>query len=434
MTATHSDPLWTRAFVLLCIVQFLGYAQHFVLQPTIPIYVTHLGVPPFVVGLVMASFAATSLVLRPLVGYWSDRWSEAGVMISGLLIQAASVLLSFVPVVGTTMLTNSCRGVGWVSVNSGGYALLAQCAPAARRGEASGYYSGAQGSATIILPALALWLIDAPFGGFQIVFAVSITIAIIGAGMGMLLKGRGAGGERIRHGAAAGSWWREIFTLPEKDILLASGLLFGLHISLPRPGGLFSPLRAPNWYRTFRLVLRRQWRHEPNRASFARLGIRQNRPWRGDRRRLFARSTSDLCRRECNDTDRHAGLRRALHHDRFSDRRRRNVSARPRARQSRTTPSSDRDLFDGLSAQRGRRFVAYRQRHPARRIFLDVSLRRRAQHPRFDRHVQKLVEPQMTTRNIFFTTKDTKSTKFGVLIIRNLRVLRGEFLIYIRAR
>lgn len=237
MTATHSEPLWTRAFVLLCIVQFLGYAQHFVLQPTIPIYVTHLGASPFVVGLVMASFAATSMVLRPLVGYWSDRWSEAGVMISGLLIQGASVLLCFVPVVGTTMLANSCRGVGWASVNSGGYALLAQCAPAARRGEASGYYSGAQGSATIILPALALWLIDAPFGGFRVVFVVSMTIAIIGAGMGMLLKGRGTGGERIRHRAAAGPWWREIFTIPEKDILLAAGLLFGLHVSLPAVAG-----------------------------------------------------------------------------------------------------------------------------------------------------------------------------------------------------
>jgi MFS family permease len=90
MTTTQSNPFWTRAFVLLCIVQLLGYAQHFVLQPTIPIYVTHLGASPFVVGLVMASFAAACMLLRPLVGYWSDRWSEAGVMISGLLIQAAS--------------------------------------------------------------------------------------------------------------------------------------------------------------------------------------------------------------------------------------------------------------------------------------------------------------------------------------------------------
>ena len=237
MTATHSDPLWTRAFVLLCIVQFLGYAQHFVLQPTIPIYVTHLGASPFVVGLVMASFAATSMLLRPLVGYWSDRWSEAGVMISGLLIQAASVILCFVPVISTMMIANSCRGVGWASVNSGGYTLLAQSAPAARRGEASGYYSGAQGSATIILPALALWLIDAPFGGFHVVFATSMTIAIIGAAMGMLLRGRNSVGQPVRHRVTAVPWWREILTLPEKDILLASGLLFALHVSLPAVAG-----------------------------------------------------------------------------------------------------------------------------------------------------------------------------------------------------
>jgi MFS family permease len=237
MTAATTDTLWTRAFIVLCLVQFLGYAQHFVLQPTLPIYVTHLGATPFVVGLVMASFAATSMILRPLVGYWSDRWSESGVMIAGLLIQGISVLLCYLPFIGTTMIANSCRGVGWASVNSGGYALLAQCAPAARRGEASGYYSGAQGSATILLPALALWLIDAPFGGFRIVFAVSMTIAAIAAALGLLLRARGTIAARQRHTSFAGPWWREIVRVPEKDILLASGLLFGLHVSLPAVAG-----------------------------------------------------------------------------------------------------------------------------------------------------------------------------------------------------
>jgi MFS family permease len=230
-------PLWTRAFVLLCIVQFLGYAQHFVLQPTLPIYVTHLGATPFVVGLLMASFAATSMILRPLVGYWSDRWSESGVMISGLLIQAASVLLCYLPFVGTTMLANCCRGVGWASVNSGGYALLAKAAPAARRGEASGYYSGAQGSATILLPALALWLIDAPFGGFGAVFGASIAIALTGAVLGLLLRQRGARGDLVSRHTHTGPWWREIVRIPEKDILLAAGLLFGLHVTLPAVAG-----------------------------------------------------------------------------------------------------------------------------------------------------------------------------------------------------
>jgi MFS family permease len=57
----------------------------------LPLYVTQLGGTPFIVGLVMASFAITSMLFRPLVGYWSDRWSRFGVMIAGLIVQGTSV-------------------------------------------------------------------------------------------------------------------------------------------------------------------------------------------------------------------------------------------------------------------------------------------------------------------------------------------------------
>lgn len=236
LDSEKAQSLWTPAFVLLCLAQFLGYAQHFILQPTLPIYITGLGGTPFIVGVVMASFAITSMLLRPLVGYWSDRWSEVGVMCGGLFIQATSVLLFFVPIIPMAMLANGCRGMGWASLNSGGYAILAQCAPAARRGEASGYYSGVQGSATILLPALALWLIDAPFGGYRAVFVVSMAIALSGAVVGWILKPHAAM-VRVQHAAKSGPWWKDIFKLPEKDILLAAGLLFGLHVSLPAVAG-----------------------------------------------------------------------------------------------------------------------------------------------------------------------------------------------------
>ena len=237
MSASKLQPLWSPVFVLLCLAQFLGYAQHSVLQPTLPLYVTQLGGTPFIVGLVMASFAITSMLFRPLVGYWSDRWSEFGVMISGLIVQGASVGLCFVPLIGATILANGCRGVGWACFNSGGYAILAQCAPAERRGAASGYYSGVQGSAVILLPALALWLIDAPFAGFRGVFYVSMALALAGALVGVRLRSQGNPPPRTAQSARSGSLLRQLFSLPEKDILLASGLLFGLQVSLPAVAG-----------------------------------------------------------------------------------------------------------------------------------------------------------------------------------------------------
>src|SRR3972149_1308256 len=68
-TNGQTESIWTRTFMLLCAVQFFGYAQHFVLQPTFPLYITHLGGSPVIVGLVIASFGVASVVSRPVIRY-----------------------------------------------------------------------------------------------------------------------------------------------------------------------------------------------------------------------------------------------------------------------------------------------------------------------------------------------------------------------------
>src|ERR1700751_5559124 len=67
------ESIWSRAFALTCLAEFLGYAQHAVLQPTFPLYITHLGGSPVIVGLVIASFGVLSVLSRPILGYWADR-------------------------------------------------------------------------------------------------------------------------------------------------------------------------------------------------------------------------------------------------------------------------------------------------------------------------------------------------------------------------
>lgn len=233
MATTKLNSIWTPTFALLCLAQFLGYAQHFMLTPAFPLYVTHLGGSPFVVGLVLASFAVTSVLLRPLIGYWADRWNEAGVLVSGLLFQGASILLCFIPAVEATMLANSLRGIGWAGFNTGGYSLLASTAPMERRGEASGYYSGVQSGATILFPAVALWLIDAPLGGFRAVFVAAAALAVTGAGIGGLLARHAPRAAHGPHPDGSRSWRLEIFTLLERDVLLPSALLFCLQLSVP---------------------------------------------------------------------------------------------------------------------------------------------------------------------------------------------------------
>lgn len=186
------------------------------------------------VGLVLAAFAGSSVIVRPIVGHWADRWNEAGVMISGLVFQGASILLCFVPFVGAAMLANGLRGIGWAGLNTGGYSLLALTAPEARRGEASGLYSGFQSASAILFPALALWLLQASFGGFGVVFVASAVFSFAGAALGATMA------RNIPHGVhrsvmaeASPRWWREIFHFIDRDILLPSIMLFWLNLSLP---------------------------------------------------------------------------------------------------------------------------------------------------------------------------------------------------------
>jgi MFS family permease len=233
MAAGKTQSLWTSTFALLCCAQFFGSAQHALLQPTFPLYITFLGGTPFKVGIVLACFAVTSVVFRPLIGGWADRWSETGVLICGLLLLSAAVIFCFIPLPEATMFANGLRGLGWAGFNAGGYSLLALTAPRERRGEASGYYGGVQASGTILLPALALWLIYAPLGGFRIVFIVAMTLAALGAGAGTLLARHAPEPTHNRAAADPGPWWREILNVLDREIILASVLLFSSQVTFP---------------------------------------------------------------------------------------------------------------------------------------------------------------------------------------------------------
>jgi len=278
MAAGKSQSLWTPTFALLCCAQFFGSAQHALLQPTFPLYITSLGGTPFKVGLVIACFAVTSVVFRPLIGGWADRWSETRVLICGLLLLSAAVFFCFIPFAEITMFANALRGLGWAGLSAAGYSLLALSAPAKRRGEASGYYSGVQASGTILLPAVALWLIYAPFGGFRTVFVVAIALAAIGAGTGALLAApRTATNSQPACGllcaVVAGN---SKCSGPRNYPGIRAFIWFSYHFS--SSGEFFGPLRTGNRYRKCRLVLCRLGGDEPPRSPDARKSVRPDGP------------------------------------------------------------------------------------------------------------------------------------------------------------
>jgi MFS family permease len=231
MRTAKPDSIWSQTFALLCLTQLLGYAHNALLTPTIPLYVTQLGGSPLTVGFVLASFAVTSVLLRPVIGHVADRRKEAGVLAVGCAVLAASLLFFLIPSVAAALPANALRGIGWAGLNTGGYALLATIAPALRRAEASGYYSGVQGGANILFPALGLWLMDAPSGSFHAVMLLSGAFAAAGALASLRLRGVRLPQSQL-HEQDTGPARLNPFTL-EREVFLPSALLFGLNLTYP---------------------------------------------------------------------------------------------------------------------------------------------------------------------------------------------------------
>src|SRR3990170_7867920 len=67
--ANRAEPIWSRTFLFLCSTQLLGYSHNALLTPTLPLYITHLGGSAFIVGLTLAAFSVTSMLIRPAIGY-----------------------------------------------------------------------------------------------------------------------------------------------------------------------------------------------------------------------------------------------------------------------------------------------------------------------------------------------------------------------------
>jgi MFS family permease len=172
--------LWTGAFSLLCITVFLGYVQMALLSPTIPLFVSDKGGSALLAGLALLSFSLPSFLIRPLFGRLSDTWSAAGVLALGLLLLAIGGALHLTSILAMVFVASIVRGLGWAGLNTGGYTVLAMVAPLSRRGEASGYYTGAQACTTILFPAVALWMIDANGLGFTSVFLFAALAAAAG--------------------------------------------------------------------------------------------------------------------------------------------------------------------------------------------------------------------------------------------------------------
>jgi MFS family permease len=211
--------LYTAPFLALCAIAFLGFAQSFTLQPIVPLLVLHLGGDTVAVGIALGVFSIPSIVLRPFIGRFADRWGQETTMLLGTTGKAICAALYLIPSLPTLIGIRAAHGVAWAGFTTGSTSTLARIAPPMRRLEASGLFDLMPSLAALLMPAAALLLLDSV--GFT---GPLILAASLGAGATLVnlvaFRPRLRRRDAQRPPSARGAWLEPAAVLPMVMVLL----------------------------------------------------------------------------------------------------------------------------------------------------------------------------------------------------------------------
>jgi MFS family permease len=184
---TSRPRLITPAFVLIAVASLAYFTADGVLIPAVPLYVEGpLGGNDVAVGISVAAFAVTALVLRPWAGRLGDRRGRRPLMVMGGAIVSASVAGYLVAGSVTVLVAfRLLSGVGEAFFFTGAASAVNDLAPESRRGEAVSFFSLALYVGIGVGPLLGEALIGA--GGFAAAWLVAAGCAGTAAVLGWLI-------------------------------------------------------------------------------------------------------------------------------------------------------------------------------------------------------------------------------------------------------
>lgn len=146
----------------------------------LPLHLKGLGATESQVGLVMGVYSATAILCQPLVGGAVDRLGRRPFLLAGAVLAGiASAAFALLPgVFAVFPLLRLLQGLGYSAFYVATFTLVADLAPAARRGQTLGLFGTSGLVATAVAPALGEPVLR--LLGFR-VFALSATAVAIGA-------------------------------------------------------------------------------------------------------------------------------------------------------------------------------------------------------------------------------------------------------------
>jgi MFS family permease len=191
-----------RSFVVLWLSAFAFFLSFLLLLSALPIFARRLGSSDGAIGLVMGSFAITSLLFRPLTGWAADRYGRRPFMVAGALVFAVtSVAYGWSEGAAGLVLVRLVHGCGMGLYPTAASAMVADVTPPHRRGEILGLYGAAGSLALAVGPIAGIAIADEL--GFAALFWIAGAAAAVALGLALATGETLAQPKRVPFGPAA---------------------------------------------------------------------------------------------------------------------------------------------------------------------------------------------------------------------------------------
>ena len=176
--------IWSKEFVaIIGSGLFMAWAFH-ALMPTLPIYLVEtLRISHRSVGLVMAAFFVSAILVRPASGYLIDNYHRSWVLIISLSL--ATAVYGIYPLAGTLstmLLLRLLHGAVFGVCTSSSVTIVADIVPPSRIGQGIGIYAVAIPIGMTVGPMFGLTLLknQGPTAMFLAILGVSF-LSVLGA-------------------------------------------------------------------------------------------------------------------------------------------------------------------------------------------------------------------------------------------------------------
>jgi len=141
----------TRSFAVLWLGAFAFFLSFLLLLSALPLFARRMGASDGAIGVIMAAFAVSSLLLRPITGWGADRYGRRPFMLIGsVLFTVAPAAYGWVAGSLGLVLVRLLHGAGMGLYPTASSAMVADVTPPARRGEVLGLY-GVSGSLALAI-------------------------------------------------------------------------------------------------------------------------------------------------------------------------------------------------------------------------------------------------------------------------------------------